>query len=135
MLKFGPAPARSMAIEYGDLECAIEVVDSVEDAIAHIHKYGSSHTDTIITENGKFADQNGKFANQNGKLAYQNGKFADQNGKFADQNGKFAHQNGKFAYQNGAFADPSLLRKRELKWVLTSYYFSAERCCTWFARL
>ena len=55
MLKFGPAPARSMAIEYGDLECAIEVVDSVEDAIAHIHKYGSSHTDTIITENGKFA--------------------------------------------------------------------------------
>jgi gamma-glutamyl phosphate reductase len=30
----------------------MEVVDDVDDAINHINKYGSSHTDTIITEDG-----------------------------------------------------------------------------------
>lgn len=32
----------------------IEVVDSTQEAIDHIHKYGSSHTDVIVTENGQF---------------------------------------------------------------------------------
>jgi gamma-glutamyl phosphate reductase len=27
-----------------------QVVKSLKDAVEHIHKYGSSHTDTIITE-------------------------------------------------------------------------------------
>jgi delta-1-pyrroline-5-carboxylate synthetase len=27
-----------------------QVVKSLKDAVDHIHKYGSSHTDTIITE-------------------------------------------------------------------------------------
>lgn len=46
---------KSLRIEYGDLEVCIEVVDSVQEAIDHIHKYGSSHTDVIVTENGQFA--------------------------------------------------------------------------------
>ena len=43
-----------MRTEYGDLECCMEVVDTMKDAVDHIHKYGSSHTDVIITENGTF---------------------------------------------------------------------------------
>lgn len=35
----------------------MEVVDSMQDAVDHIHKYGSSHTDVIITENGRGGDQ------------------------------------------------------------------------------
>lgn len=31
----------------------MEVVDSMQQAVEHIHKYGSSHTDVIITENGR----------------------------------------------------------------------------------
>ncbi|KAG8560499.1 hypothetical protein GDO81_015009, partial [Engystomops pustulosus] len=50
-LTFSPSEVKSLRTEYGDLECCIEVVDGVEDAIEHIHKYGSSHTDVIVTEN------------------------------------------------------------------------------------
>ncbi|XP_039212932.1 delta-1-pyrroline-5-carboxylate synthase isoform X3 [Crotalus tigris] len=55
-LTFSPSEVKSLRTEYGDLECCIEVVDSVQDAIEHIHKYGSSHTDVIITENEKTAE-------------------------------------------------------------------------------
>ncbi|XP_032516398.1 delta-1-pyrroline-5-carboxylate synthase isoform X1 [Danaus plexippus] len=50
-LTFGPPPARTMKYEYGDLECSIEVVKDLDEAIDHIHKFGSSHTDVIVTEN------------------------------------------------------------------------------------
>ena len=36
--------------EYLDLILAVKVVDSLEDAIAHINTYGSNHTDAILTE-------------------------------------------------------------------------------------
>jgi glutamate-5-semialdehyde dehydrogenase len=37
--------------EYNDLILSIKIVDSIEEAIEHINKYGSHHTDAIITEN------------------------------------------------------------------------------------
>ncbi len=37
--------------EYLDLICAVRVVDGLEDALAHIARYGSSHTEAIVTEN------------------------------------------------------------------------------------
>lgn len=52
MLTFGPPLAKSMRQEYGALEATIEVVTGLDEAIEHIHKFGSSHTDVIITENG-----------------------------------------------------------------------------------
>ncbi|KAG7250142.1 hypothetical protein CRUP_007038 [Coryphaenoides rupestris] len=51
-LTFSPSEVKSLRTEYGELECCIEVVDSMQDAVDHIHKYGSSHTDVIVTENG-----------------------------------------------------------------------------------
>ncbi|XP_041866693.1 delta-1-pyrroline-5-carboxylate synthase-like isoform X3 [Melanotaenia boesemani] len=56
-LTFSPSEVKSLRTEYGDLECCIEVVDSMHDAVDHIHKYGSSHTDVIITENEDTAEQ------------------------------------------------------------------------------
>lgn len=54
MLTFPPPPATSLRVEYGDLQCAIEVVDDVKDAIEHINKFSSNHTDSIVTENRSF---------------------------------------------------------------------------------
>lgn len=58
-LTFSPSEVKSLRTEYGDLELCIEVVDSVQEAIEHIHKYGSSHTDVIVTENGQCTDASG----------------------------------------------------------------------------
>lgn len=56
-MKFGPRPATSLSKEYGALECTIELVDDVDDAIQHINKYGSSHTDIIITDDERTAEK------------------------------------------------------------------------------
>ena len=36
--------------EYSDLVLAVRVVNSIDDAIEHIHTHGSSHTETIVTQ-------------------------------------------------------------------------------------
>ncbi|XP_028325327.1 delta-1-pyrroline-5-carboxylate synthase-like isoform X1 [Gouania willdenowi] len=56
-LTFSPSEVKSLRTEYGDLECCIEVVDSMQEAVDHIHKYGSAHTDVIVTENEDTAEQ------------------------------------------------------------------------------
>lgn len=56
MLTFGPPLAKSLKTEYGALECTIEVVNTMQDAINHIHRHGSSHTDVIVTEDSQIAE-------------------------------------------------------------------------------
>jgi glutamate-5-semialdehyde dehydrogenase len=43
--------------EYLDAIIAARVVDGVEGAIEHIHKYGSAHTESIVTENKTNAEK------------------------------------------------------------------------------
>ena len=46
-----PASEDDYYEEYLDLVLAVRVVSDLDEAIAHIEKYGSSHTEAIITEN------------------------------------------------------------------------------------
>jgi glutamate-5-semialdehyde dehydrogenase len=53
-------PAREVAeadwrAEYNDLILAIRVVSSLEEAVAHINRYGSHHTDAIVTSDSAAA--------------------------------------------------------------------------------
>ncbi|HAX61790.1 MAG TPA: glutamate-5-semialdehyde dehydrogenase [Elusimicrobia bacterium] len=43
--------------EYLDLILSVKVINSIDKAIEHIEKYGSHHSDAIITENEKYADK------------------------------------------------------------------------------
>jgi glutamate-5-semialdehyde dehydrogenase len=51
-----PATDTDWATEYCDLILSIKVIDSLEDAIAHITTYGSKHTEAIVTEDQAIAD-------------------------------------------------------------------------------
>ena len=48
-------PVTEWAIEYGDLTLAIKIVDGLTNALDHIHTYGSSHTEVIVTEDPPIA--------------------------------------------------------------------------------
>ena len=43
--------------EYHDLDLAVKVVDSIDEALAHIATYGTKHTESIITENVENAER------------------------------------------------------------------------------
>jgi len=43
--------------EFLDLVMAVHVVETLDDAIRHIHRYGSAHTDAIVTEDPKAAQR------------------------------------------------------------------------------
>ena len=45
-----PATEADWGMEYLDMKIAAKVVDNIDEAIAHIRQYGSSHTDAILTE-------------------------------------------------------------------------------------
>ncbi len=52
-----PATEADWSTEYLDAIVAVRVVDGVDEAIAHIARYGSSHTDAIVTANVATAER------------------------------------------------------------------------------
>lgn len=45
------ATEEDWSTEYGDLRLSVKIVDSIEDAMAHIAKYGTGHSECIVTNN------------------------------------------------------------------------------------
>jgi glutamate-5-semialdehyde dehydrogenase len=52
-----PASEEDWATEFLDAIIAVKVVDGVDDAIAHIERHGSHHTDAIVAEDQAAADK------------------------------------------------------------------------------
>lgn len=46
-----PATEEDWSTEYGDLRLSVKIVDSIEEAMAHIAKYGTGHSECIVTAN------------------------------------------------------------------------------------
>ena len=51
-----PASEADYAAEFLDLVIAVRVVDSLQEAISHVHRFGSDHTEVIATEDAATAD-------------------------------------------------------------------------------
>lgn len=51
IIKAGEATEDDWTTEYNDMTLSIKVVGSLEEAINHINRYGSHHTDAIVTRN------------------------------------------------------------------------------------
>lgn len=49
-------PAADLHTEYGELAMCVEVVAGLAEAVEHIHTYGSSHTEVIVTEDPAAAE-------------------------------------------------------------------------------
>jgi len=63
--------------EYLDHVIAIHIVDSLEEAITHINRYGSHHTDCIITEDGAAAERFAALVDSAGVYHNCSTRFAD----------------------------------------------------------
>ena len=63
--------------EYNDLILSIKIVDSIEEAIDHINKYGSHHTDAIITESKNTASRFIDLVDSSSVMWNASTRFAD----------------------------------------------------------
>jgi glutamate-5-semialdehyde dehydrogenase len=52
-----PAIEKDWSTEYSDLILSVKIVDTVEQGLEHIHKYGSKHTECIVTEDQAVAER------------------------------------------------------------------------------
>lgn len=63
--------------EYSDLILAVKIVDSLEQALQHIHRYGSKHTECIVTEDQLVAEHFLQEVDAAGVFHNASTRFAD----------------------------------------------------------
>jgi glutamate-5-semialdehyde dehydrogenase len=70
-------PVADWHTEFGELELAVGVVDSIDAAIDHIHTHGSLHTETILTEDPAAAEKFLREVDAAGVFHNASTRFAD----------------------------------------------------------
>ncbi len=71
------ATEEDWSTEYGDLILAVRTVDDIDQAIGHIHRYGSAHTDAIVATDARAIH---RFLNEVDSASV----FANASTRFAD---------------------------------------------------
>jgi glutamate-5-semialdehyde dehydrogenase len=72
-----PMPEDGFAHEYLSLDATVELVDDVDQAISHINRYGSHHTDAILTEDDAAAERFMQMVDSAGVYCNCSTRFAD----------------------------------------------------------
>jgi glutamate-5-semialdehyde dehydrogenase len=72
-----PAEERDWFAEYLDLILAVRIVDNLEQGIEHIRKYGSDHTDAIVTEDYSNAQRFLREVNSSSVMVNASTRFSD----------------------------------------------------------
>lgn len=72
-----PATQEDFQTEYLDYILSIKIVDHIDKAIEHINKYGSHHTDCIVTENNIVAKEFMSYVDSAGVYQNCSTRFAD----------------------------------------------------------
>jgi glutamate-5-semialdehyde dehydrogenase len=72
-----PATEEDWKKEYSDLIVSIKIVDGVNEAIEHINRYGSRHTESIVTENHDVAARFMEFVDAANVFQNASTRFSD----------------------------------------------------------
>ncbi len=79
MAEILPATEDDWYAEYLDLTLAVKVVDGLDDAIAHIRKYGSLHTEVIVTRSYENSQRFLREVNSSVVMVNASSRFSDGN--------------------------------------------------------
>jgi glutamate-5-semialdehyde dehydrogenase len=75
--KLVPAIEQDWSTEYSDLILSVKIVDSLVQGLEHIHKYGSKHTECIVTEDQEAAERFLQEVDAAGVFHNASTRFAD----------------------------------------------------------
>lgn len=75
--KLVPAIEKDWSTEYSDLILSVKIVDTVGQALEHIHRYGSKHTECIVTEDRSVAERFLQEVDAAGVFHNASTRFAD----------------------------------------------------------
>ncbi len=73
------AAEENWSMEYLDLKLSVKIVEDINSAIAHINKYGSQHTDAIITTNYNKAEKFLREVDSASVIVNASTRFSDGN--------------------------------------------------------
>jgi len=75
--KLVPAIEKDWSTEYSDLILSVKIVDTLEQGLEHIHRYGSRHTECIVTEDQAVAERFLQEVDAAGVFHNASTRFAD----------------------------------------------------------
>ena len=75
--KLVPAIEKDWSTEYSDLILSVKIVDTLEQGLEHIHRYGSRHTECIVTEDQAVAERFLREVDAAGVFHNASTRFAD----------------------------------------------------------